>query len=414
MRVLVVVGSDLSINSSANLCHKAYIQGLLENGCTVEILTVGNDSENNQTAYNDDNILVHLYPMKSLYERVGRVFKRNQRHEEAGIKNMAVYSSSTQASRVLHQTLYKTKRVIHSLYGPYEVYVAWARKAISYRENKRYDLVVSLSFPPVSHYLVYCLLKRRHITTKRWVQIWEDPWCQDLVFRSLNDEKTIRRAQKEEAFLLDMADEVLYVSPITLDHQKKMFPKYSNKMKWLPVPTYYSTVSSQKSSESNSYGYFGDYSTQIRNLDPFYLAAKQNKIAVNICGFSDKMFASYDNIVVRPRISLEELKPIEDRTNILVFLCNLHGGQIPGKIYQYSATNKTILFILDGTLEEQRVLQEYFGQYNRYVFCRNTVDDISRAIQQVESGEMHGISNYPLDCFAPQKIVEKILNGAQE
>ena len=30
MRVLVVVGSNLKINTSANLCHKAYIQGLLE------------------------------------------------------------------------------------------------------------------------------------------------------------------------------------------------------------------------------------------------------------------------------------------------------------------------------------------------------------------------------------------------
>lgn len=37
MRVLVVVGSNLKINTSANLCHKAYIQGLLENGYHVDM-----------------------------------------------------------------------------------------------------------------------------------------------------------------------------------------------------------------------------------------------------------------------------------------------------------------------------------------------------------------------------------------
>ena len=96
-----------------------------------------------------------------------------------------------------------------------------------------------------------------------------------------------------------------------------------------------------------------------------------------------------------------------------MFLCNRQGGQIPGKIYQYSATDKTILFILDGTEDEQAVLKDYFGKFNRYVFCRNTVEDITCAIRQIESGDIGSVRNVPLDDFEPAKIVTSILEAGR-
>ena len=92
----------------------------------------------------------------------------------------------------------------------------------------------------------------------------------------------------------------------------------------------------------------------------------------------------------------------------------MKGGQIPGKIYQYSATNKTILFIMDGTEDEQEVLRDFFGKFNRYVFCQNTVEDIIRAIRQIESGALEEISNKPLEEFDPKRIIENILRGCEE
>ena len=120
---------------------------------------------------------------------------------------------------------------------------------------------------------------------------------------------------------------------------------------------------------------------------------------------------STNKIKIYPRLNLDELKPIEDKTNVLIFLCNKKGGQIPGKIYQYSATNKTILFILDGTNEEKKVLKEYFEPFNRYVFCENTVQDITRAINQIENNDLGNISNAPIDAFNPQTTIKKILEG---
>lgn len=411
MRVLVVVGSNLKINTSANLCHKAYIQGLLENGYHVDILTVGYENDNDLLGFDKERVDIFRYPMESLYEKIGKKINSHSKNGSQQSMNNGGYSGQDAIKSGIIQS---AKRFIHSLYGPYEVYISWERKAFAFRREEKYDLAISLSFPPVSHHLLYRLIQKKHIETKKWIQIWEDPWCQDLVFLSLNDEKAIKKAQAEEAHLLQVAEKIVYVSPITLEHQSKMFHESSKKMTWYPVPTYYVNDTPTREKMNSVYGYFGDYSTKIRNLKPFYEAAKKERIVTNICGSSDKMFLSSENVSVRPRISLEELKPIEDETSVLVFLSNLHGGQIPGKIYQYSATEKTILFILDGSEDEQKVLLEYFGKFKRYFFCKNTVEDISAAIRRIEKGEVRDIVDRPLTCFSPKEIVGELISNTEE
>ena len=407
MKALVIVGNDLNENSSANLCHKAYIQGLLDNGFSVELITAGKCRE----TVTSGGVTEYRFPMKSLYEMIGTILKKGKSYQ---MINSAPKKETGVSGKRKTGLKHKIKKTIHHWYGPYEVYISWKRKAMHFRKEEKYDFIISLSFPPVSHYLADQLIKKKHVKTDRWIQIWEDPWCQDLVFLSMNDSKAVKRAKKEEKYLLKVADEVVYVSPITLASQKDLFKESSHKMRWYPVPTYYINHSEIGKNENNIYGYYGNYDTHIRNLEPFYTAAKTKEIKVNICGDSDKPFSSTDNIKVRPRIKLEELKPLEDQTDVLVFLCNLKGGQIPGKIYQYSATNKIILFILDGTQEEQKILHNYFGKYKRYIFCRNNTQDISNAIKAIENGEFGEVNNRILNDFTPERIINSITRNKKE
>ena len=46
MKILVVAGYCLQVNSSANLCHISYIKGLVDCGHTVDLLTVSNKNQN--------------------------------------------------------------------------------------------------------------------------------------------------------------------------------------------------------------------------------------------------------------------------------------------------------------------------------------------------------------------------------
>ena len=367
MNVLVINGYCLSVNSSANLCHLAYLQGLVDAGAHVSSLSIDPaDYPADLSMKIPNEIDCHYIQAISLYERLSH-FKNGISSADKQNTGGAVAAPGS------------------------------------------FDLVISISHPPVSHLATYRLLKTSRIKAKHWIQIWEDPWYSDVY--GFNSQECVRREEKR---LLSLAEKVCYVSPLTLRNQQKLFPESAEKIFWLPLPAYYKNATPvHKSLGRNIYGYFGDYAPAARDLEPFYTAAEKAGVEVNICGNPSNLFHSTDKIHIHPRLPLAELKPIEGGTNVLVFLCNRQGGQIPGKIYQYSATDKTILFILDGTESEQAVLKDYFGKFNRYVFCRNTVEDITRAIRQIESGDIGSVRNVPLDDFEPAKIITSILEAGR-
>jgi len=405
MNVLVINGYCLSVNSSANLCHLAYLQGLVDAGAHVSSLSIDPaDYPADLSMKIPDKIDCQYIRAISLYERLSRFKKGISSADEQNTEETIVASG-----RSPHGLLQSIKNRIRALYGPYGIDKIFYQKCKRFSCSKSFDLVISISHPPVSHLAAYMLLKTSRIKAKHWIQIWEDPWYSDVY--GFNSQE---RVCLEEKRLLLLAEKVCYVSPLTLLNQQRLFPESAEKMFWMPLPAYYkNTTPVHKTYGRNIYGYFGDYAPAARDLEPFYTAADKAGVEVNICGNPSNLFRSTDKIHIHPRLPLAELKPIEDNTNVLVFLCNRQGGQIPGKIYQYSATDKTILFILDGTDDEQDMLKDYFGKFNRYVFCQNTVEDITRAIRQIESGDIGSVRNVPLDDFEPAKIVKSILEATR-
>lgn len=403
MKILVIIGDCILTNSSANLCHAAYIQGLVNAGHSVTLLSAdGRDYTLDQSVVIPPEVVQYTYYGVSLYEKLSL-------RKRAATVAAEISSPATRTAHGASDVKRKLKNLIRSLYGPHGIYAPFVRKAQRFKSGEEFDNILSISTPPSSHLLAHNLLKSGHIKGKHWIQIWEDPWHNDVY--GFQNSNSIRR---EEQRLLSFAEKICYVSPLTLKYQQEKYPESAHKMYWQPLPFYYKADPVHAGSfDQNHYGYFGDYAPAARNLAPFIEAAKVSAIEVNICGNPCNLFPATEQIHIRPRLPLSELKPIEDSTNVLIFLCNRKGGQIPGKIYQYSATNKTILFILDGTLEEQKVLREFFGQFHRYVFCQNTVEDITRAIRQIESGNLEDVRNVPLNDFDPVKTITNILNAGR-
>ncbi len=405
MDILIINGDCLQVNSSANLCHLAYIRGLVDSGHQVDVLSAdGRDYHLDPSMELPEGVQNVTYYGVSFYEKLS--LRKNASSESAPV----VASANPQPKKregILHRLITKAKTLLLSCYGPHGIYATFVRKASGFRSDKHYDYVLSLSTPPSSHLLTHKLLKSGHIQADHWIQIWEDPWCIDAY--GFNNKKSILR---EERRLLSFAEKVCYVSPLTLRNQQKLFPESAHKMYWQPLPYYYKDESPVAvPAKPTVYGYFGDYAPAARNLEPFYKAAKKTGITVNICGRPSNLFPSTEKIHIHPRLPLDQLKPLEDKTNVLIFLCNRIGGQIPGKIYQYSATEKTILFIMDGTEEEQQVLYDFFAPFGRYVFCKNTVESIAAAIQRIESGDLGDVQNKPIEAFNPQETIRKILNN---
>ena len=401
MKILVAAGYCLRVNSSANLCHLSYLNGLIDCGHTVDLLTVSEKSQPIDPGIKLPSIRNIFTYDASLYEQIG-----NRRHQAPlAPTSVPAQPSSPVGNRKSLRSLFKAR--LRAIYGPHRMSIIWYHRAKSFRSKEQYDLVISLSDPPVSHKLIGWLLAKKRIHAEHWIQIWEDPWSMDI-----NGYITLDSIRCEEERLLAQAEQVLYVSPLTLMYQQQFFPAQAKKMTWMPLPSYYQSDLLPQNFSQLTFGYFGDYTSHVRNLQPFYDAAVALGLDATICGNSDTPFPSTETIHVFPRLPLGALKVHEDRANVLVFLCNRSGGQIPGKLYQYAATNKLILFIMDGKAQEQEVLRNYFSPFHRFLFCENTQASITEAIHFLQAQSIDPALHTPMTRFSPTQIITEIIEGA--
>ena len=393
MKVLVVIGANIQYNCSANLCHVAIIRGLCDLGCDVTVLSRSQDEEViDASIVLPEKAKYVTYPSSKLFKYVSKDTRQSISH-------------SVELEKVnFKQKIYLfVKNLVKRAYGPFGFNKAWISNVVKdYKADEKYDLIISLSSPVESHVAAARMIKKRHIRAELFCELWEDPWQYD-VYRGTPNPALLEL----EYNITKEADKILYVSPLTLKYQKEIFPETASNMDWVPLPAYYKSKDVWLPEGIFKYGYFGAYNPSGRNLEPFYQAAKEMNIDTVICGEPENLFQETENIRIFSRMSLDALKKHEDNTNVLIFLCNLHGGQIPGKLYQYAATNKKILFILDGTEEEKKILRNYFEQFNRFYFCENNKEDICRAIEFLEKDT--SISSIPLDNFEPSAIAGEIL-----
>ena len=272
-------------------------------------------------------------------------------------------------------------------------------------EGGNYDFIISSSDPKSSHLFVEKLLKEQGQSFHgKWIQIWGDPFYDDITLPASIDKKEV---YKEEERLISGADKVVYVSKLTLSKQQERYSTHASKMEYHPIP--YSkeiiTVNPRLSEKGFvTLAYCGDYGSTVRNIIPFYEAVKEmENVVATIYGGTDLHLEEKPNIIIKPRQPMGEVERVEAESDILVHLSNLHGGQIPGKLYQYSGTNKPILFILDGDSVQ---LRAQFEKYDRYVFANNNKESIKEAIKAIKDEPR----NYaPVPEFSKKEIAEKIV-----
>lgn len=406
MNVLYIVGANLTRNTSANMSHNAYLQGLIENGCNVDVIMESDSwGEIDSSLKLYDKAKYFEYNSVSLSDKIRKRFS-NANSKQVGaddtVKKNSIRNKGLSTKQSIRQL---TKKFFYLVFKPDTLYPldrAWIKEATAFSAEKQYDLVISNSSPAASHKLADILIKKKRIHTDRWIQIWEDPWYYDLYGGHTEAEKI------EEHNLLKNASEVYYVSPLTLMYQKRYYSDCAEKMKCIPLPFLdFSNAEIATITHNNSFGYFGDYYSVTRNLIPFYEALVKSGYTGYIYGDSDLTLNGTNHIHVSGRVTLDILSKKQDKTEVLVHLSNLKGGQIPGKIYHYSATTKPILFILDGTDDEKKALLEFFGKFDRYYFCENDTEAILEAMKKICSEKKDFM---PVDQFNPKNVIQRIID----
>ena len=305
MKVLYVVGSCLTKNTSANMSHNAYVQGLIENGCDVDIVM----AKDSWGAH--DNALPR-WEMANYYEFNSQTFadKLRKKATKSVLKNPVVETKADSYQKsnsifnlkiVIRKIIKKAFYILFPTDPIYPLEKKWLKEAIKFRSNIEYDLVISNSSPAASHKLVGDLLNKNKIKCRRWVQIWEDPWYFDL-YGGHSD-----AIRDEEHSLLREANEIYYVSPLTLEYQKTYYSDCAQKMKCIPLS--YFEVKRQCLSEikKDTFGYFGDYFSNTRNIIPFYNAIRSISAKGYIYGDSDIHLSDSDNLDISGRVTLDKL-----------------------------------------------------------------------------------------------------------
>lgn len=385
MKVLYVTSEPLEYNSSANIRNWGLVEGLLANSVAVYTFS---PYPIDRTMFNgdiNDSPFVKRYwigglPMHNVHKNVQTVVKPSKFRSRLKKIGFDLFN---------YVSVYDRRKFLR-------------RKIDASRIDESFDCIISSSDPKSAHLFAEELLRQRPSIGKKWIQYWGDPFTNDVSDKKLFGNFFVAR---EERRLLKLASKVIYVSPFTLNAQVKRYPSFMSKMSFLPIPYRMSNGQSYTSSyEKGLIGYFGDYHSKFRNILPFYNAVLRLKFKANIIGNSDVSLSKTENVNIEGRVPVQELTAITDKTHIFVCICNLHGTQIPGKVYHYVNSGKPILVILDGDSKSE--LKNYFEAFDRFYICDNKQEMIAECLQKiVHEGRLFQIP----DSLNPQTIAEKFL-----
>ncbi len=384
-KILYVVSRPLEINTSASVRNKAMIEGLIANGFSVDLLTTTPDKKH--AAYD-----------KSLSAEGAHTIRipMNQTQKVTGLSRK-------------NKLLSRLKSVAYKWISKHEVYdhLKFIATHTDYvdLDNNQYDYIISSSDPKSSHLFVKRLLEcKAEKFNGKWIQIWGDPFLADITRTNANKQKI----RAEEQKLLEAADYVFYVSKMTLEQQKKIYPTCAHKMRYMPIPYVKEKITASRSLENAGIielAYCGDYDTSIRNLKPLYHAINQiDNAHLTVCGGSDAPLQSTEKVSVKGRVTYEVTCDVENSADILVFVANRSGTQIPGKVYQYTGTNKPVLFVLDG---DKEALKEQFEAYDRFVFVENDIACITKGVREITQRQKEYA---PLTAFSNEKVMKKLMH----
>ncbi len=384
-RVLVIKISPVNGLNSSMLRTLALIKGLREKGYGVDMLTI---RENANTVINDISRYGFLKDVNMIYANGNAAF------------NKAVAPGGSLKKRVVG--VLKNAYYWFSIDG-YTGSIA-KRIRIGMLPVRDYKYLVSVSDPKTSHKVANSLI-RQGLTYTKWIQYWGDPMANDITKRTIYPRFVYRLYEK---ILFADADSIVYTSPFTLLEQQKLYPRFADRMKY--VPTAYIEEKNYPDTKNDRFtiGYYGAYKSYVRNIMPLYEACSGlDNVKLFIVGNSDIELESTDNITILPR---GDIARYEEITDLYICIMNMSGAQIPGKAYHYAATNRPILVVLDGDRKPE--FETFFQVFGRYEICDNTKEDIRRAIIRIMSSEHNQYAPYP--GFSSSHVAELVIRDEAE
>lgn len=366
MRILFVTFSDISVCSSSNIRNVSLIKGLLDHGHQVDIISY-------KTA---NKVQVHDETFKTVTDRC-KIIELTGVLATEKISAGLLSSGNTSLKAKIYNRL---RKIYYSLEPVDSLRTIALSLDIEKLGLEEYDLMISSSNPYSVHILADRIRKRYFASGIKWVQYWGDA----LYYDTLNRNPILpSRLKKAEHNLIKDSDLVVYTNGVVLEKQKKLYKDMANKMTFIETPY---AFAKESTTEEFKYqvGYFGSFSTVVRDITPLYSVLSEANYNSIIIGNGDVEIIPTETLKAMPRATVSVVSEYEENTRILVCICNKltakgdETGAIPGKAYHYAATDKTVLMI--GASPE---VEAFLKKYHRFVFVPNDPQQIKDTISDI-------------------------------
>ncbi len=396
-KVLFVSSYDLNRNTSSNIRTIALMQGLQKMNVEVHCLYLLSNKEKDP----------------AIADALQRCCKKIFSYPSA-VKTASVSSAAAKKETKVHSVVSELRQwciqqyTNHAVYDVFQVQFLRLPSRFYLDVDTDYDAVISSSEPKSSHKLARLLLKKKKLNCP-WVQYWGDPMTNDVATAG---RRTIR-AQKTEFQLLSECDSAIYTNPMAMEYMQQAYPSLADKIHWVPTSDLAKDTHDGKIRHIRQVAYLGDYLSKYRDILPLYTACNRLGIKTKIAGNGDVVLKETPNVTIMPRVSKQQADDIEEASTILIVLENKAIGnvekciQVPGKLYHYALTDKTVLVIT-----ESDSLQKHYEKYNRFVFVNNDSREIQNALENIiRNSDAGATRDQSLEAFSQVRVAREFLRN---
>ncbi|WP_282154473.1 glycosyltransferase [Cytobacillus gottheilii] len=379
---ILYVTSSFDKRGSASVRNVSLVNGLIENGANVDVLTqlwpdsmIDKDLKKNI----NNNVEVYYDSLKVINMYFSRIDK--QVNQKKGNQKFATY----------------IKNFIKYIYFFPDIDKEWIKKYNKKLDYSKYDLIISSSDTKTSHIVANEIYK--NTSNARWFQIWGDPWVDDKGTRGMR--KVL--AYFYEKTLLKKADKVFYISLPTLKTLKLKYKKSASKMFHLNRSYLKEVKSNGKEREEFVFSYIGSI-YYGRNIMPLieaindYNIKYKKQIKLTIYGTYSEAIVNesleYKFVEFYGFVEYDKVVEVIADSDVLIFMSNMKDShQIPGKLFDYFGTDISILALVESI---DNNVSKFIQQTNRCILFENNkrTIDLDYVVNQILKNNQTVLTEY--------------------
>ncbi len=369
------------------------IKYLSEFGWKLDVLTI---NPSPSFAFYDAELIAKIPPSVNVFRTLSGILRRFYRDIIRDAKDVSQEPGKVRALGIQKRTSAQLARgliKIANLVIP-DIIAEWYPFAlfqgIKLVRRNNYDLIISSAWPYTSHLVGYTIKKMSGLP---WITEYGDPWA----FNVVEGKSKVRfwLEHKMESRVLKSATAVVVTTDETKDNYLENYPFLSeDRVYVMSAGVEYNDFENLVPQKSEKFRLlFTGRMYQIADINPLFNALtsmaneseeiKNNLEVLFVGDISNKYRELIEAYNLKDMVFLQDFVPLKEAlsltigADILLFLGNKGGLQVPSRLFYYLAAEKPILFIKG---DEKDPALRFLSSLNRGFIVGNETEEIQSAI----------------------------------